>query len=218
MTKHLRNRRVVQIGLVVLLAGVALVAVAQSRKPDESFRPVTDKMLQKPPAADWLSFRGSLNAWGYSPLDQLNSNTVKSLHEVWTAPVVGTELTPLVHDGVMYLPLGGDGFVSLDAATGKERWRFVRELPNGRQPGGTKRNIAIYEELLISASGDGSEFAVDARTGKQVWEVKITGPANTSSGPIIADGKVISGRACAPDSGPVGCVMLANDARTGKEL
>ena len=192
MTKHLQNAA--QIVRVVLIAGVALVAAAQSPEPGQSFHPVTDSMLQSPPAADWLSFRGSLNAWGYSPLDQIDGGTVKNLHEVWSAPVVGSELTPLVHDGVMYLPLGGDGFVSLDAATGKERWRFARALPNGRQPGGTKRNIAIYQELLISTSNDGSEFAVDARTGKQVWEVKITGPANTSSGPIIADGKVISGR------------------------
>lgn len=148
-------------------------------------------MLQNPPAADWLSFRRSLNAWGYSPFDQIDGGTVKKkLHEVWSGPVVGSELTPLVHDGVMYPPLGGDGFVSLDAATGKERWRFARELPNNRQHGGTKRNIAIYQELLISTSNDGSEFAVDARTGEQVWEVKVTSPANTSSGPIIADGKV----------------------------
>ena len=218
MTKHLKDWRAVQIARVVLIAGVTFAAAAQSPEPGHAFRPVTDAMLKKPPAADWLSFRGSLNAWGYSALDQIDGRNVKNLHEVWSAPAVGSELTPLVHDGVMYLPLGGDGFVSLDAATGKEQWRFARALPNGRQPGGTKRNIAIFEDLVIGTSNDGSEFAVDARTGEPVWEVKLTGPANTSSGPIIADGKVISGRACAPDSGPVGCVMIANDARTGKEL
>src|SRR5215831_11324023 len=137
MTKHLKNRAV-RIARVVLIAGVALGAAAQSPESGHAFHPVTDAMLKKPPPADWLSFRGSLNAWGYSPLDQIDGRNVQTLHEVWSAPVVGSELTPLVHDGVMYLPLGGDGFVSLDAATGMERWRFARELPNNRQPGGTK--------------------------------------------------------------------------------
>ena len=205
------------VALVALAAGGSLVASAQPPAA-QTFRPVTDAMLEDPPPADWLSFRRTLNAWGYSPLADVNGGNVKGLSEVWSAPVAGSEVTPLVHDGVMYLPLGGDGIAALDAATGKELWRFVRELPNGRAPGGTKRNIAIYEALLISTAGDGSVYAVDARTGKQAWEVKITGPANTSSGPIIANGKVISGRACAPDRGPEGCVMVANDARTGKEL
>jgi PQQ-dependent dehydrogenase (methanol/ethanol family) len=185
-----------------------------------AFRPVTDAMLQDPPAEDWLSFRRTLNAWGYSPLDRIDIGNVEQLHEVWSVPLEGfmMEATPLVHDGVMYVPLPGDKIVALDAATGKVLWRFARSYPEGASPGGTKRNIAIYEDRLISTSADGVVFAVDARTGKQVWEVKITGRANTSAGPIIAGGKVISGRACAPDSGPKGCVMVANDARTGKEL
>jgi PQQ-dependent dehydrogenase (methanol/ethanol family) len=181
---------------------------------------VTDALLQNPPPGDWLSFRRTLDDWGYSPLDQINAGNAKNLHEVWSRPLEGfmMEATPLVHDGVMYLPLPGDKIVALDAATGKELWSFARAYPKGASPGGTKRNIAIYEDRLISTSADGVVFAVNARTGEQAWEVKITGPANTSSGPIIANGKIISGRACAPNGGPEGCVIVANDARTGKEL
>jgi PQQ-dependent dehydrogenase (methanol/ethanol family) len=222
MTKHHQIgqsvRQIARAGLGALAAGGALVASAQTPAPADTFHPVTDAMLQNPPPADWLSFRRTLNAWGYSPLEQIDAGNVKGLHEVWSVPMPNAEVTPLVHDGVMYLPVGGDGILAFDAATGKEQWTFARPLPNGRALGGTKRNLAIYQDLLISTAGDGSVYAVDARTGTQVWEVKITGPANTSSGPIIANGKVISGRACAPDSGPEGCVMVANDARTGKEL
>jgi alcohol dehydrogenase (cytochrome c) len=222
MTKHHEIghsvRRITRVGLFAFAAGGAYVALAQSPAAVPAFRPVTDAMLQDPPPADWLSFRRTLNAWGYSPLDQIAARNVKDLHEVWSAPMPNAEVTPLVHDGVMYFGVGGDRIVALDAATGREHWTFVREAASGRPPGGTKRNIAIWQDLLISTSGDGAVYAVDARTGKQAWEVKITGPANTSSGPIIANGKVISGRACAPDRGPEGCVMVANDARTGKEL
>ncbi len=180
-------------------------------------QPVTDAMLQHPPAADWLSFRRTLDAWGYSPLDQIDPGNVSRLHEVWSLPLQGPtiESTPLVHDGIMFVPLPGDRIIAIDAVTGKVLWRFARPNP-GR--GAMKRNIAIYGYQLYSTSADGSLFAVDARTGTQVWDVQLTGKANTSSGPIIADGKVISGRACAPDAGPKGCVMIANDARTGKEL
>jgi alcohol dehydrogenase (cytochrome c) len=220
MTKHYPpiGQPIMSLGLVALLAGAATVASAQSSKPAPAFRPVTDAMLKDPAPADWLSFRRTLNAWGYSPLDQIDARNVKGLHEAWSVPMPNAELTPLVHDGVMYAPVGGDRIVAIDAATGKELWTFVREAAAARPAGGTKRNIAIYEDRLISTSGDGAVYAVDARTGKQVWEVKITGQANTSSGPIVANGKVISGRACAPDRGPEGCVMVANDARTGKEL
>ncbi len=203
-------------------AAVAGTAPAQQSAPtaSETFRPVTDAMLQHPPPADWLSFRRTLNAWGYSPLREIDKDNVKNLHEVWSAPLQGfmMETTPLVHDGVMYVPLPADKIVAFDAASGKPLWSFARKYPQGASPGAIKRNIAIYGDLLISTSADGYLFAVDARTGKQAWEVKITGPANTSGGPIIAGGKVISGRACAPDAGPMGCVIVANDARTGKEL
>ncbi len=198
----------------------ALAQTAAKAEPARAaFRPVTDAMLRSPPAEDWLSFRRTLDAWGYSPLEQIDRRNVTGLHEVWSRPLDGLflETTPLVHDGVMFLPLPGDKIVAMDAATGKELWSFARAYPN-RAPQGNKRNIAIYEDRLISTSSDGFVFAVDARTGKQVWEVKITGPANVSSGPIIAGGRVISGRACAPGAGPEGCVIVANDARTGKEL
>ncbi|HEU4619737.1 MAG TPA: PQQ-binding-like beta-propeller repeat protein [Gammaproteobacteria bacterium] len=201
-------------------AGWAGLGAAQTSAPSsalEGLTPVTDAMLQHPPAADWPSFRRTLDDWGYSPLDEIDAGNVSRLHEAWSLPLEGSsiEATPLVHDGVMFLPLPGDRIVALDAATGAVLWRYA---PEGPARGGTKRNIAIYGNNLFSTSSGGALFAVDARTGKQAWQVQLTGRANTSSGPIIANGKVISGRACAPDSGPEGCVMIANDARTGKEL
>jgi alcohol dehydrogenase (cytochrome c) len=208
-------------GFAAFVASTIVVAVvrADDGAAADKFKPVTDAMLQQPPAADWLSFRRTLDDWGYSPLDQIDARNVRRLHEVWSRPVDGAfvEPTPLVHDGVMYLALPGDKIVALDASTGKELWAFAR-AGAGRASGGTKRNIAIYEDRLLSTSGDGSLFAVNAVTGKLEWEVKLTGPANTSGGPIVADGKVISGRACAPGGGPEGCVIVANDARTGKEI
>ena len=75
---------------------------------------------------------------------------------------------------------------------------------------------------IIDTSADGYVFALDAETGRQVWETQIldyeTHPALQSSGPIIAGGKVISGRSCSTRGGPDACVIVAHDATTGDEL
>ena len=85
----------------------------------------------------------------------------------------------------------------------------------------TNRNLAIYDNLIIDTSVDEYVFALDAKTGDLVWETEILDyrvhPANQSTGPIIADGKVISGRSCMPRAGPDACVITAHDARTGEE-
>ncbi len=63
-------------------------------------------MLAKPDPADWLMWRRTLDSWGYSPLNQITRANVANLKLVWTRGMAeGTqEGTPLVHDGVMYLP------------------------------------------------------------------------------------------------------------------
>jgi alcohol dehydrogenase (cytochrome c) len=122
----------------------------------------------------------------------------------------------------MYIIAASDQIQAVDAATGDLIWSYKRRYPQGFRGGGSKRNAAIFENLIIDTSADGFVYAVDIKTGKQVWETKVTDwktqSASTSGGPIIAGDKVISGRNCARDAGPDACVMVANDARTGKEL
>ena len=87
--------------------------------------------------------------------------------------------------------------------------------------GGTNRNIAIWGTTLIDGSSDNQIYALDAQTGKLVWETPVLAPtlrARASSGPIIADGKVITGRQCQPDATHDSCIITAHDAQTGAEL
>jgi alcohol dehydrogenase (cytochrome c) len=186
--------------------------------------PVSQEAIDNPPPNDWLSFRRTLNGWAYSPLHQITTDNVKGLTLAWARPLAdgGYEGTPLVHDGVMYIIEPNDTVDAVDAATGDLIWHFKRRYPKGFRGGGAKRNAAIWENLLIDTSADGYVYAVDIHTGKQVWETEVTDwktqHASVSGGPIIAGGKVISGRNCAADSGPDACVIVANDAKTGKEL
>jgi alcohol dehydrogenase (cytochrome c) len=177
-------------------------------------------MLEKPDPADWLMWRRTWDGWGYSPLNQINRNNVAQLKQVWTREMTvggSNESTPLVHDGVMYLPHVGDHIQALDAKTGEPIWDYQRATTRR----GTNRNIAIYGSTIIDTSGDNAVYALDAQTGKLAWETQIldrSKPANASSGPIVAKGKIIAGRQCQPGAGHEGCIITAHDAKTGKEL
>jgi len=187
-------------------------------------KPVPAALLANPPAADWLSFRRTLNGWAYSPLAQITPKTVAGLRLVWSRPLSdgGYEGTPLVHDGVMYIIQPKDTVDAVDAATGDLLWTYKRRYPDDFRGQTIKRNAAIWENLIIGSSSDGFVYALDIATGKLVWESKVTDYKtqndSTSGGPIVADGKVISGRNCQPDAGYDACVFVAHDARTGKEL
>ena len=117
--------------------------------------------------------------------------------------------------------------VAHDAVTGDLKWEYRRELPDDAAEvlGGlvvVNRNIAIYGRTIIDTGNDGYVYALDAVTGKVAWETEIfnyeTVPIRHTSGPIIGNGKVFSGRSCRPVSGPTGCAIVAHDAATGEEL
>ena len=204
--------------------GGAAASTATPALPLHQPAPVSAQMLVHPSDNDWLMFRRTLNGWGYSPLTQITTHNVASLRLAWSRPLpTGSyEGTPIVHDGVMYIIEPNDAVEAVDAASGDLIWKFKRRYAEGYKGGGSKRNAAIFENLLIDTSADGFVYGVDIHTGKQVWETQVTDwktqSASTSGGPIIAGDKIISGRNCAREAGPDACVMVAHDARTGKEL
>ena len=212
------------IACTVLLLSLPFTSVAQ-----DDFPKVTDAMLQNPADSDWLMWRRTLDSWGYSPLDQIDRSNVDQLRMVWTRDLeIGTgEITPLAYNGMLYIPQANDVIQAVDAESGDFIWEYRRAIPDDlyEMVGGNarnNRNLAIYENLIINTSDDTFVFALDALTGEMVWETQIfdykVNSATHSSGPIIADGRVISGRSCRPWGGPNACVITAHDASTGAEL
>ena len=212
----------------VLLLAAASPVTARAQAPDD-FVPVTDAMLQDPAPEDWPMWRRTLDSWGYSPLDQIDKENVGQLQLVWTRPMAARtgEITPLAYGGFLYVPQAEDVIQAFDAATGDFRWQYRRDLPEdlyGFVGGNARnnRNVAIYDRLIINTSDDNFVFAIDAVTGEEVWETQIfdyqVNSATHSSGPIVADGRVISGRSCRPWGGPDACIIAAHDALTGEEL
>jgi|TARA_B110000438_G_scaffold269805_1_gene286464 alcohol dehydrogenase (cytochrome c) len=212
------------IAYTVLLLSLPFTSGAQ-----DDFPKVTDAMLQNPADSDWLMWRRTLDSWGYSPLDQIDRSNVDQLRMVWTRDLeIGTgEITPLAYNGMLYIPQANDVIQAVDAESGDFIWEYRRAIPDDlyEMVGGNarnNRNLAIYENLIINTSDDNFVFALDALTGEIVWETQIfdykVNSATHSSGPIIADGRVISGRSCRPRGGPNACVITAHDASTGAEL
>ena len=164
--------------VAALLASQPCAARAQS---SGAFVPVTDAMLQDPaPApADWLMWHRTLDSWGYSPLDQIGRDNVGDLRLVWTrAMTTGSQQgTPLVHDGVVYMPNPRDetwGDVPYEKRTHVGAWMVPSYDPALNLVYiGTSVSSPAPKFMLGSADKrhlyHNSTLALDADTGEIVW-------------------------------------------------
>ncbi len=111
--------------LAVALVGATTVL---SQEVPSLIEPVSDAEILDPPPSDWLMFRGNLANWGYSPLDKVDRDNVNRLEFAWSFTMEDgpIETTPLVRNGVLFLPNPGDVIHALDAATGDLIWECRR--------------------------------------------------------------------------------------------
>ena len=232
--------------LAVILMSCGFLLDAQVK----TFRPVTEAMLRSPAAGDWLNWRRTDNAWGYSPLDQITRQNVQQLQLAWSWSMDDTgsqQATPLVYDGVMYLPNPRGVIQALNAATGDLMWEYrpgeaparaaapsgageQSEIPRlsqrpaaagGDTGRGIQRNLAIFGDKIFGTTNDAHIVALDARTGKLLWDVTVADEKlgyGYTSGPIVVRGKVIAGMTgCSRYKDDV-CFISGHDSETGKEL
>jgi len=183
----------------------------------ENFTPITDAMLTNPAPGDWPMIRRNYQAWSYSPLDQVNTQNVSELRLewVWNMHEGDSEPSPLVYNGIIYLINPSNIIQALDGKTGELIW----EHHAGPVDSKDMRNIAIYDDKIIHATTDARLLALDARTGEPVWETRIADNSlgfENSSGPIVADGKVIQGLAGCSRYVEDECFISAHDANTGE--
>jgi alcohol dehydrogenase (cytochrome c) len=245
----MRTRIALSASLVILSGTLWLAGQVKD------FRPVTEATLRNPSAGDWLNWRRTDNAWGYSPLDQISRQNVQQLQLAWSWAMDDTgaqEATPLVYNGVMYLPNPRGVVQALDGATGDLIWEYRPEVTQSpapqrgapargggeqtdiprlaQRPGsaaggdegrGIQRNVAIFGDKIFSATNDAHIVALDARTGKVVWDTTVADSKlgyQYTSGPIVVRGKVITGiTGCGRYKDDV-CFITGHDAATGKEL
>lgn len=204
-------------------AAVEEVVTPPGEREIEDFKPVTTGMLLDPAPGDWLMFRRTYDGQGHSPLDQIDSGNVGELRLAWSWAMADgvNQPTPLVYDGVMYLANPRNIIQALEADTGTLIWEYRRSLEGDRARGFNQlRNLAIWGDRIFVATKDAAMLALDARSGRPLWETQIADPAKryrNTSGPIVVDGLVINGiNGCLryyEDS----CFITAHDAETGEE-
>jgi alcohol dehydrogenase (cytochrome c) len=201
----------------------ASAAVAQPQALLDNYTPVTLEELANPPASDWLMWRGTPNNWAHSPLDQINKDNVDSLRLAWswTMEPGKQETTPLVHDGIMFLPQACDFIEAVDATDGTPLWEYRRATVDHVAPlSCANRNGTLYKDQLIIATRDAYIVSLNATSGEVTWEQKIgdwTVGQHYSGGPQVFNGKVITGMSgCYYIN--TSCWITAHDADTGVEL
>ena len=201
----------------------ASAAVAQPQALLDNYTPVTLEELANPPASDWLMWRGTPNNWAHSPLDQINKDNVDSLRLAWswTMEPGKQETTPLVHDGIMFLPQACDFIEAVDATDGTPLWEYRRATVDHVAPlSCANRNGTLYKDQLIIATRDAYIVSLNATSGEVTWEQKIgdwTVGQHYSGGPQVFNGKVITGMSgCYYIN--TSCWITAHDADTGDEL
>ena len=211
-----------------LPAAVALLVLAQitgAAAQERDLSPVTDAMLQNPDPADWLNWRRTLDGWGYSPLDQIDRENVHRLQLVWgwQMNTGANQTTPLVHDGVMYLANPANVVQALDAVTGDRLWEYRRDLDAMVESvlAPRSRSIAVYGDKVYLNAADAHIVALDRGTGEVAWDHEVADNAlgyRYTSGPIVANGKVVAGMTGCERYKEDVCFISAHDAETGEEL
>ena len=228
---------IASVAIATMAGGLVLFAQVRSPKPVQvpNYRPVTEEMLRNPPPGDWLNWRRTDNVWGYSTLNEITRQNVRNLQLVWSWAMDDTganEMTPLVHDGIMYLPNPGGVIQALDGATGGLIWecRPGKRLPPSRRGRaivgradqfGHQRNVAIFGDKIIGTTDDAHIVAVNAKTGKLEWDTTMADHAlgfEYTSGPIVVHGKAIAGISGCNRYKKEVCFIAAVDANTGKEV
>ena len=214
------------IGVLAVAVTVAAVSgSAPSAAQSRDFEPVTDAMLADPDPADWLHWRRTLDGWGYSPLDQIDRDNVHQLGLAWSwtmAPGIA-QATPLVYDGVMYLPSPLNVVQALDAVTGDPIWEYRKSFESSPDDSfrARTRSIAIYDDKIYMNTNDAHIVALDARTGEVVWDHTVADTRlgyRYTSGPIVVDGRIIAGMTGCERYKDGTCFISAHDAQTGAEL
>src|SRR6476660_8981753 len=212
-------RYLLPIGLFLTLLGVSLAQVSQvSRVDDAALRNAAKSASD----GDWLSYGLTPGETRYSPLTQIDASNVKRLGLIWSYQVGDQEATPLVWNNTIFGVTNWSIVFAVDARTGKQKWRWDPEV--NRQATGDRlccgvvnRGLALYHNKVYVPVNDGRLVALDADTGKPVWETRVSYTQDEHTltiAPRIAKGKVIVGTA--GGDRPTRCFFAAYDADTGR--
>jgi PQQ-dependent dehydrogenase (methanol/ethanol family) len=200
----------------LLLVGAFAISMAACKKSSPS--------VASSGAADWTTYGRTNDEQRFSPLDHINEQNIGQLGLQWSRELGtsrGLEATPLVSNGVIYTTGEWSVAYALDAITGEILWTFDPKVPRARARficcDVVNRGVALYHDNVFLGTLDGRLIALDAKTGKPVWDVVTVDQTKSyaiTGAPRIAKGLVLIGNA-GSEFGVRGCVS-AYEAETGK--
>ncbi|OLC37289.1 MAG: hypothetical protein AUG08_15630 [Acidobacteria bacterium 13_1_20CM_2_55_15] len=208
--------------IFVLAALVVLLA------SNSALYPKLSDDLSAPPTDGWLKSGGNLFNQNYSPLTQINRQSVANLKGVWRARLEGSglatkysgEAQPVVHDGVVYIVTGADDVFAISVKTGKTLWNYEARLDEKITTvccGWTSRGMGLGEGKIFVGQLDGRLVALDEKSGTPAWSVQAErwqeGYTITAA-PLYFDGMVFVGFA-GGENGIRGRIK-AYDAKDGR--
>jgi len=150
---------------------------------------------------NWLHTNGSYDQQRFYPGTQISNQNVKNLRVAYvfqTEVVESMETAPIVIDGVMFLTTSYNHVYAVDAATGKEFWHYKHKMGPVTTfcCGPNNRGVAISGGKVFMGTLDAKLVALDAKTGKLLWETQIADPEKGYSetmSPTVIDNKVLIG-------------------------
>ena len=172
---------------------------------------------------DWAAYGRGFSEQRYSPLDQINPQSVSRLKLAWSLElddVWNVSTAPVEVDGVIYFAAGYSVVHAVDVRSGKLLWKYDPHVDNKKmRMAWGSRGITFWNGKLYAGVQDGRLFAVDAKTGQLVWETQTGEPGDNryiTGAPRAYNGKIIIGHGGA-DFGNVRGYVTAYDAETGKQ-
>ena len=213
---------------VTLLSGVACEKKSSAPPPRKHLPPASvdaERLIRADSEpGNWLTHGRTYSEQRFSPLNQINDQNVARLGLAWSLDLDtrrGQEATPIVVDGVMYFSTAWSKVLAVKAATGEKLWSYdPKVLPEWAINACcdvVNRGVAAWQGKIFVATLDGRLIALDAATGKVVWETLTVDRKyryTITGAPRVVKGKVIIGNA-GSELGVRGYVS-AYDAGTGK--
>jgi len=209
---------------LLLVVTFSVCVFGQSRRVDDAALKNAAKSAFD---GDWLSYGLTPGETRYSPLKLIDASNVKRLGLMWSYEVGegggDQEATPLVWNNTIYGITNWSIVFAVDARTGKEKWRWDplvnRKATSDKMCCGVvNRGLALYHNKIYAPVNDGRLEALDAETGKPVWETRVAWVQDEQTltiAPRIAKGKVIVG--AAGGDRPTRGFFAAYDADSGRE-
>jgi alcohol dehydrogenase (cytochrome c) len=200
---------------VLILFGLLLAPQLFHAQGLDPARLVTPLTSDRPPNQEWPTFNGDYTGRRYSALKQINAENVGKLSLVWAfqAHANGLQSMPLEVNGILYVAGGNQGW-ALDARTGRQIWHFQRP---GVTATGSNKGFAMWHDRLYLSTPDAQLLCLDAKDGKQLWQIQLGDPALKAFGgvaPLVIRDHIIVGTS--GDTADLPGFLESVDPMTGK--